>query len=143
LVATQLGDDRMLHHHVQIRERWRFRADVPSVMLTGRPLTIWGDGRQTRDFTYVGDIAAANVAGARYGSGVYNIGTGLPTDILDLAREITHITGYTQKIQHGAAKPGEVRHSYLDSHKARRELGWQPLVTLADGLARTVKSLRV
>lgn len=112
-------------------------------MLAGRPLTIWGDGRQSRDFVYVGDVAAANTAAAKFGSGIYNIGTGLPTDIVTLARQLAQITGYTQGIQHGAAKQGEVRHTYLDSHKARHELGWEPKVGMQDGLAQTVASFDV
>ncbi len=111
-------------------------------MLEGRELTIWGDGSQSRDFVYVGDVAAANLAAARYGSGIYNIGTGLPTDINAIARELSRITGYAKEVSHGPAKPGEVRHSYLDAHKARRELGWEPQVRLPEGLARTVASFR-
>jgi UDP-glucose 4-epimerase len=111
-------------------------------MLVGRPMTISGDGLQSRDFVYVGDVAAANVAAAKFGSGIYNIGTGLPTDIVTIARELARSTGYTQEIEHGAAKLGEVRHTYLDAHKARRELGWEAQVGLADGLARTVESFR-
>ena len=107
-------------------------------MLARRPLTIWGDGLQSRDFVYVGDVAAANVAAARYGGGIYNIGTGLPTDIVTIARGLARIAGYTQELRRGPAKLGEVRHSYLDSHKARRELGWEPQMGLSDGLARTV-----
>ncbi len=109
-------------------------------MLSGRPLTIWGDGRQSRDFVYVADVAAANVAAAKLGSGIYNIGTGLPTDIVTLAHQLARITGYTQEIQHGPAKQGEVRHTYLDSHKARHELGWEPAVGMQEGLERTVAS---
>jgi UDP-glucose 4-epimerase len=111
-------------------------------MLENRPLTIWGDGLQSRDFVYVGDVAAANVAAARYGSGIYNVGTGLPTDIVTVARGLARVTGYTQELVRGPAKSGEVRHSYLDAHKARREMGWEPQVTLANGLARTVAWFR-
>lgn len=112
-------------------------------MLEGKPLIIWGDGVQSRDFVYVGDIAAANLLAAQYGSGIYNIGTGLPSDIQTISREIARITGYAQEISHGPAKLGEVRHTYLDSHKARRELGWEATVGLTDGLKRTVDSFRV
>jgi UDP-glucose 4-epimerase len=111
-------------------------------MLANRVLTIWGDGRQSRDFVYVADVAAANVAAAQVGSGVYNIGTGLPTDILTVARILQQSTGYTKEVALGPAKLGEVRHTYLDSHKARRELGWEPQVGLREGLALTVESFR-
>lgn len=112
-------------------------------MLAGRPLTIHGDGLQSRDFIYVGDVAAANVAAAHYGSGIYNIGTGLPTDIATIARGLARAIGYTDTIAHGPAKLGEVRHTYLDSHKAHREMGWEAQVSLADGLAHTVNAFRL
>ena len=100
-------------------------AIFTKAMLAGRPVTIHGDGRQSRDFVYVEDVAAANVAASQYGSGIYNVGTGMPTDIDTIGRELAKIIGYTQEIEHGPAKPGEVRHTYLDSQKARRELGWE------------------
>jgi UDP-glucose 4-epimerase len=111
-------------------------------MLANRDLTIWGDGRQSRDFVYVEDVAAANLAAAQVGSGIYNIGTGLPTDIVTIARTLQHLIGYTKEIDLGPAKLGEVRHTYLDSHKARRELGWEPKMPLSEGLARTVEHMR-
>jgi len=117
-------------------------AIFTKAMLEGRPVTIHGDGRQTRDFVYVGDVAAANVAASRYGSGIYNVGTGMPADIMTIGRELAQIIGYTQEIKHGPAKLGEVRHTYLDSQKARRELGWEAAVELAEGLRRTVESFR-
>jgi UDP-glucose 4-epimerase len=112
-------------------------------MRENRDLTISGDGRQSRDFVYVEDVAAANVAAAQVGSGIYNIGTGLPTDIVTIARILQHIIGYTKEVNLGPAKLGEVRHTYLDSHKARRELGWEPKMGLREGLARTVESLKL
>ncbi len=117
-------------------------AIFASGMLVGKPLTIWGDGLQSRDFVYVGDVAAANVAASHYGSGIYNIGTGLPTDINTLARHLGPITGYTKELNYGPAKLGEVRLTYLDAHKARRELGWEPQVRLDEGLRRTVEFFR-
>jgi UDP-glucose 4-epimerase len=117
-------------------------AIFTKAMLAGRPVTINGDGRQSRDFVYVGDVAAANVAASQYGSGIYNVGTGRPTDIETIAQELSRVTGYTQEPIHGPAKLGEVRHTYLDSYKARRELGWEPQVELPEGLARTVESFR-
>ncbi len=112
-------------------------------MLENRDLTIWGDGRQSRDFVYVEDVAAANVAAAQVGSGIYNVGTGLPTDIQTIARILQQHIGYTKNINLGPAKLGEVRHTYLDSHKALRELGWEAKMPLSEGLARTVESFRL
>ena len=114
-------------------------AIFTKAMLEGRPVTINGDGRQTRDFVYVGDVAAANVAASRYGSGIYNVGTGMPADIDTIGRELAKIIGYTQEIKHGPAKLGEVRHTYLDSRKAGLELGWEAAVELKEGLRRTVE----
>lgn len=117
-------------------------AIFAKAMLAGKPVTINGDGRQSRDFVYVGDVAAANALCVTLGSGIFNIGTGLPTDVVGIARGLAHTTGYTQEPLHGPAKLGEVRHTYLDASKARRELGWEPVVSLPDGLARTVAAFR-
>ena len=112
-------------------------------MLAGRPVTVNGDGLQQRDFVYVGDIARANLAALTGdGSGIYNLGTGIPTDIVTIWREVARITGYPLALQHGPAKPGEVRATYLDVAKAARELNWRPTVTLAEGLTRTVAFFR-
>jgi UDP-glucose 4-epimerase len=112
-------------------------------MLADRPVTINGDGLQQRDFVYVGDVARANLlALATPGSGIYNLGTGVPTDIMTIWRELARATGYAQPESHGPAKQGEVRCTYLDAGKAARELGWRPEVSLPDGLARTVEYFR-
>jgi UDP-glucose 4-epimerase len=112
-------------------------------MLAGRPVIINGDGLQQRDFVYVGDIARGNLAAlASEGCGIYNLGTGIPTDILTIWQELARITDYPLAAQHGAAKLGEVRTIYLDGAKAARALDWRPTVTLADGLARTVAFFR-
>ena len=112
-------------------------------MLAGRPLTVNGDGLQQRDFVYVGDVARANLAALSGDeSGIYNIGTGVPTDVRTIWRELARITKYPGAEQHGPAKLGEVRTTYLDIACAARELSWQPTVTLAEGLARTVDFFR-
>ena len=111
-------------------------------MLRGEPTIIHGDGRQTRDFVYVGDVAAANLLAVTRGQGVYNIGTGAATDINAIFAGLAKLTRYTRAETHGPAKPGEVRHSYLAADKARAELGWTPTVSLADGLAQTVAFFR-
>ena len=79
---------------------------------------------------------------ASNGSGIYNLGTGVPTDIVTIWRELARITAYPLALQHGAAKPGEVRATYLDIAKAARELNWRPTVPLAEGLARTAAFFR-
>jgi UDP-glucose 4-epimerase len=108
-------------------------------MLRNEPAIINGDGLQQRDFVYAGDIARANVLALGIGSGIYNLGTGVPTDINTIFDELARLTGYDQPRRHGPAKPGEVRTTYLDAGRARRELCWTPRVSLAEGLERTVQ----
>jgi UDP-glucose 4-epimerase len=118
-------------------------AIFAGAMLAGRSALINGDGLQQRDFVYVEDIARANLLACRaQGSGVYNLGTGLPTDIVIIFRELARLTDYALPERHGPAKPGEVRTTYVDATAARRALGWSPEVPLADGLARTVAWFR-
>jgi len=111
-------------------------------MLRGQPAVINGDGLQIRDFVYVGDVARANLAALERGTGIYNIGTGVPTDINTIFRELAKITGYRHAETHGAAKLGEVRTTYLDVSLARRELDWAPAMTLSAGLAQTAGYFR-
>jgi UDP-glucose 4-epimerase len=112
-------------------------------MLAGRQVTINGDGCQARDFLYVGDVAQANLMALEArGSGIFNLGTGLATDINMIFRELARLTGYTLPERHGPPKTGEVRTIYLDCHRARADLGWEPKVSLAEGLARTVAFFR-
>jgi UDP-glucose 4-epimerase len=111
-------------------------------MLRGQPTRINGDGCQQRDFVYVGDIARANVLAMTRGSGVYNLGTGIPADINAIYSELARLTGYNGKAAHGPAKQGEVRTTFLNANRARRELGWNPQMSLSGGLARTVAALR-
>jgi UDP-glucose 4-epimerase len=111
-------------------------------MLRGQPLTINGDGKQQRDFTYVGDVADANLRAIQSGSGVYNIGTGIGSDVNTVFEHLARLTGYTMPAQYGPAKAGEVRANMVDATRARRDLGWQAQVSLADGLALTVAHMR-
>lgn len=111
-------------------------------MLRGEAAIINGDGLQSRDFVYVGDVARANLLALLGGSGIYNVGTGVPTDVNTIFRELARLTGATGEERHGPAKLGEVRHTYLDAGRAARELGWRAEVPLAEGLARTVAHFR-
>ena len=107
-------------------------------MLAGKEPVINGDGRQSRDFVYVGDVARANLLALQVGSGIYNVGTGVPTDVNTIFRELARLTGYRGPERHGPAKQGEVQHTCLHAGRAGRELGWAAQVPLAEGLARTV-----
>ena len=110
-------------------------------MLAGLPCTINGDGLQQRDFVYVGDIARANLLALEKGSGIYNIGSGAPTDINTIFSLLKAAAGFQADAIYGPAKLGEVRRTYLDANRARAELGWSPTVELADGLCRTLASM--
>jgi UDP-glucose 4-epimerase len=109
-------------------------------MLRGEPPIINGDGKQTRDYVYVGDVVRANLLAPRYeGSGVFNIGTGVETDVNNLFRQIRTLTGSDCAEKHGEGKKGEQLRSVLDARKAIRELGWSVTHSLAQGLRLTVE----
>ena len=103
--------------------------------LVGGTLIVHGDGRQTRDFICVDDVAEANLLALKPDAppGVYNIGTGQPTSILELHHLLAGAGG---PLHYAPPRPGDVRHSALDITAARSALGWRPTVSLVDGLAR-------
>jgi UDP-glucose 4-epimerase len=112
-------------------------------LLAGQQPVINGDGRQTRDFIYVGDVVAANLKALEYPeAGIFNIGTARETDILTIYLKLQELTGSPLGPVHGPAKPGEQRRSLLDSSRAENCLGWRPRVDLAAGLAQTVAAFR-
>jgi UDP-glucose 4-epimerase len=112
-------------------------------MLRGEAVTINGDGRQTRDYVFVGDVVRANLLALESrATGPFNIGTGKETDVNELARLLLDAAGSRSEVRHGPAKPGEQRRSVVDHGRAERELGWRPEVPLADGLRRTVDWFR-
>jgi UDP-glucose 4-epimerase len=114
-----------------------------SRLLAGRAPVIRGDGSQTRDFTYVGDIVAANLLGlASTVTGAVNIGTGEETAIGDLVRSLCALAGYGSEPDAEALPPGEVTRSALDNSRAGDLIGWHPQVSLEDGLAQTLESFR-
>jgi UDP-glucose 4-epimerase len=116
-------------------------------LIDGRPLTVFGDGMQTRDYVYAGDVAAANVlaAGAtlpapgRLDARAFNIGTGVETSVNALAESLKRAAGSTSALEYAPARAGELQRSALDVHKAHSELGWTPSVSLDDGLAETFR----
>lgn len=113
-------------------------------MLASEPVTINGDGEQTRDFVYVGDCAYANYLAVtvEHQPGIYNIGWGRPTSVNDIFRTLAKVTGYPLQPNYGPAKVGETRHIYLEAGKAKRELGWTPTLSLEEGLEKTVAYFR-
>jgi len=98
---------------------------------------IFGDGTQTRDYVYVGDVVAASLAAAEHGGGVLNVGSGVETSVLDLYERIQRVAGVTREAEFAEARPGELQRSVLDPSRARTELGWEPQHSLDEGLAET------
>jgi UDP-glucose 4-epimerase len=112
-------------------------------MLNNEQPIINGNGRQTRDFIFVDDVAEANLVAMRQDSqGVYNVGTGVETSVNELFQLLVGITGSPCKEVHGPAKSGEQMRSVVDSSKLRQELGWEPETDLAKGLEKTVAYFR-
>lgn len=98
---------------------------------------IYGDGSQTRDYVFVEDVVAAMLAAAGHEGGVFNVGTGTETSVLDLYEAIQGASGVTREAAFADARLGELQRSVLDISLADRVLGWRPKLALADGLART------
>jgi UDP-glucose 4-epimerase len=113
-------------------------------MLDNEPVTIYGDGEQTRDFVFVRDCARANLLAVTvdHAPGIYNIGWGRPTSINEIFTNLAKITSYTHPVSYGPAKVGETRHIYLDASKANRDLGWSATLSLEEGLRETVEYFR-
>lgn len=111
-----------------------------SKMLSGGQPVINGDGKQTRDYTFVGDVVKANLMALDYkGSEIFNIGTGKETDVNYLFAKIRELTQSQCDEKHGEAKAGEQMRSVIDYSKAERMLGWKPTVSLDEGLKVTVE----
>jgi UDP-glucose 4-epimerase len=109
-------------------------------MLSGSPLTIFGDGNDERDYVFVGDVVNA-IATAAEGSlaGPFNVGTGIGTSTNRIFELVAKYTGHTDLASHGPVRAGDINRISLDASKAERELGWVPEVTLEDGLRETVE----
>jgi UDP-glucose 4-epimerase len=114
-------------------------------ILENKPLTIFGDGKQTRDYVYVGDVARAVYLAAtkslpekgKLDARAFNIGTGQGTSVLEVARLLQEAAGAKAKIEFAPHRPGEQQESFVNADKARDVLGWSPEVTLAEGLAKS------
>jgi UDP-glucose 4-epimerase len=114
-------------------------------ILTRQPLTVFGDGSQTRDYVFVKDVAQANLAAAtrtlpapaRLDARGFNIGTAIETSVLDLAAALQRSAGSGVPVQRAPARPGEQQRSAVNIEKAKRELGWTPRVDLHAGLEET------
>ncbi|MCI0571767.1 MAG: NAD-dependent epimerase/dehydratase family protein [Myxococcaceae bacterium] len=112
-------------------------------LVAGRGCTIFGDGKQSRDFVFGRDVARANYLAFQSDHvGPVNIGTGIETDINRLYTLLAEAAGVGQAAEHAPGKPGEQRRSVIDNTLARRALGWEPTVQLREGLKDTVAFFR-
>jgi UDP-glucose 4-epimerase len=125
----------------------QYAAAVPlfiSAIAEGRPITVFGDGGQSRDFTYVANVVDATIAAgdADGASGrIFNVAASAPTSVNDLADEIGRIVGKPVQKTFAPARAGDIRDSWADISAARDVLGWEPQVGLEEGLRRTVEAL--
>jgi nucleoside-diphosphate-sugar epimerase len=111
----------------------------------GRPIEIHGDGEQSRDFTYVGNVVDATIraGGAEGANGeIFNVAGGSPTSVNRIADTIGEILGKPVERRHLPSRAGDIRDSWADLSKSKRILGFVPKVGLAEGLRVTVESLR-
>ena len=111
-------------------------------LAAGEETTIFGDGEQTRDFIYVGDVVRGVLTAIDHAGGVFNIGTGVESSINELHAVCRRVTGVDREPVHADARPGDIRRSVTDPSLAERELGWRAEQTLADGLRLTWESLQ-
>lgn len=126
-----------------IREEGAVVAVFATRMAADQSVTIDGDGKQTRDFVYVGDCVTANIAALDHGSGgSFNIGTGRETSIREIFDAMAEVAGYSQQPNFGPARKGDVLRIVLDASQAARELGWQAAMPLHEGLAKTYAYFR-
>jgi UDP-glucose 4-epimerase len=127
----------------------QYAAAVPLFMTAvaeGRPVTIFGDGGQARDFTYVANVVAANLAAADAPDAngrIFNIAAGAPNSVNELVETIGRLLGKPVEKRYEPPRPGDIRDSFADVAAARETLGWQPSVGFEDGLRRTAEALGV
>jgi UDP-glucose 4-epimerase len=114
-------------------------------LLAGHPLTIFGDGKQTRDYVFVGDVADATWRATtrpippvgQLDARAFNVGTGIATSVLRLAEVLRKAAGVDVAIEHAPKRPGEQQVSFLNVEKAAKLLDWKPTVSLEEGLRRS------
>ena len=107
----------------------------------GEAPQIFGDGLQTRDYVYAGDVARATLAAAGHDGRVFNVGTAHETSVADLYELCRRVAGSDIEAQEASARLGELQRSVLDVSRAERELGWRAEVSLEDGLRQTWESI--
>jgi UDP-glucose 4-epimerase len=124
-------------------EEGRVIAIFASRMLEGKPVVIDGTGEQSRDMLHVGDVATANLAALEQGSGgTFHVSSGIPVTVNDLFRKLALLTDYRLEPSHGPSRKGDVYRIALDNERAHQQLGWEPRVSLEEGLSLTVDYFR-
>jgi UDP-glucose 4-epimerase len=124
-------------------EEGRVVAIFASRMIEGKPVTIDGDGNQSRDLLHVGDVTTANLAALDRGDGgTYHISTGVPVTVNDVFRKLAILTEYKLEPRFGPSRKGDVYRIALDNRRAHDELGWEPRIQLEEGLRLTVDYFR-
>lgn len=115
-------------------------AIFTNAMLGNEVPVINGDGNQTRDYVYIDDVVEANVLSLSKGSGqAFNIGTGIETDVNELAEKLRNLIGYKGEIRYGSPRPGEQKRSVINPAKAKDMLGWSPKVSIDEGIKKTIE----
>lgn len=124
-------------------EEGRVIAIFASRMLEGKPVTIDGDGEQSRDMIHVGDVATANLAALDRGDGgTFHVSTGVPVTINELFRKLALLTRYQVAPEFGPPRKGDVYRIALDNTLAKAQLAWEPRISLEEGLSLTVDYFR-
>jgi UDP-glucose 4-epimerase len=152
-LATLRGFEGIAMRYANVfgpRQDPKSEAGVVSIfvsrLLAGEPLTVFGDGRQTRDYVFVKDVARANVlastlpapGGTELDGPAFNIATSQQRSVLDLARSVGEVMGQKPRLEFAAPRAGELFRSALDVSKARNILGWTPQYVFEDGLRELV-----
>ncbi len=156
-LGTLYGFERVALRYSNIfgpRQDPRSEAGVISIfvsrLLAGQPLIVFGDGRQTRDYVFVQDVARANLLASTQplpaldgiDGAAFNIGTGRERSVLDLTTAVGRAVGTTPRVEFAAARSGELNRSALDASKAKDVLGWTPTARFEDGLAELIAWFR-
>jgi nucleoside-diphosphate-sugar epimerase len=114
-----------------------------AALLEGRPISVYGDGLQVRGNTYISDCVEASVIALHAPLGeTYNVGGGESASVWDILQKLEAIIGKRTEVRREPARPGDQRYTFADTGKLQRHLGWQPRVTLDEGLAAQVASQR-
>jgi nucleoside-diphosphate-sugar epimerase len=107
---------------------------IAMCLAEGRPFDLFGDGHQSRSFTYVGDVVRGTIAAMERGSGTYNVGGGEEATMLETIALLEELAGRRLEIRSHPAVPGDQRRTKADTSLIRSELGWEPTTTLREGL---------